>query len=93
MAKDLGEALLLSHLRAALINALIILAIGFSQGVITGWGIHYFQTRLLLGLPLAIGPLLVTAYAGWVYYRTNGLLHHSGFRRALRTPGASADEP
>jgi hypothetical protein len=74
---DIGPVL--NHLRLAIRNGVILIPTAFVHGLVVAWGISKWpETRLGASFVVALGTVLVV-WLTWAYYRTRGLMHHSGF--------------
>ena len=66
--------LVLSHLRIAIRNALILFPTIFFIGIVTGWSLsqwHRTQVGAVLGALIGLGSF---GWMTWLYSRTRGLL-------------------
>mgnify|MGYP001560062087 CR=1 FL=1 len=74
--------LVVNHLRYAVRHAVILLVAVFVLGGVAGWAITLWPRSHFRSVVMMLSAIIPSLWFIWAYYRTAGLLHHSGFRRS-----------
>lgn len=72
---------IVNHLKAAITNALTVMPGMFVFGAITRSGLDKWSDNRLSSVSVILFGLLPALWVWWMYYKTNGLMHRSGFGR------------
>ena len=78
---DDRSRVLLNHVQRAIENAVVSIAMAFVLGGMAGWGLSLWSNSPVESVIIILLGVFASAWIAWAFHRTNGLLHHSGFRR------------
>jgi len=66
-----------AHLKAAIRNALVLIAASFVIGVLTGWALGHWHTARVGAIVGGLVGVGFVAWYAWMFYSTKGVLHEA----------------